>query len=414
MFTRPINRWWNVVAGSLGIAVGAGVVGVYMFGVFAKSIGAEFGWSRASVSLGLTAFALASGVGSLTLGMAIDRFGLRKITLLYVLLFGGAIALVPLVPARLDLFVMIFAVMGFFGSAATVMPYATAVCSWFNRKRGLALGLVNAGTGVGAALMPLYANFLLSRYGWQGGYWGVAVLVTLVPVATLAFLVRLPAGYEQERRTLLAERRGGTGDGSLSLGAIVRSSRHFWLIAIGIFTVSVATFSVISQIVPIATDRGHSSMAAAGILSTVGIGSLIARLAAGFAMDRIFAPYVAAGVFVMAMIGMGVLVGSKTVMALTVAGVMIGIAAGAEGDILTYLVSRYFPMGSFGSVAGAIWVTWAWGGALGTYLIGLSFDNTHSYTAAMIGFAVLLGFGTIAVLRLGPYLFKAESTSGNR
>jgi len=159
MFTQPVNRWWNVVAGALCAAVGAGVVGVYMFGVFAKSIGAEFGWSRVSVSLGLTAFALASGVGSLTLGLAIDRFGLRKVTSIYVLLFGGSIALVPLLPARLEYFVTAFAVMGFFGSAATVLPYATAICNWFDRERGLALGLVNAGTGIGAALMPLSPTF---------------------------------------------------------------------------------------------------------------------------------------------------------------------------------------------------------------------------------------------------------------
>ncbi|GAB7545951.1 MFS transporter [Cupriavidus sp. 8B] len=405
MFTQPINRWWNVVAGSLCVAVGAGVVGVYMFGVFAKSIGAEFGWSRASVSLGLTVFALASGVGSLTLGMAIDRFGLRKVTSIYVVLFGGSIALVPLMPPRLDLFLVAFGVMGFFGSAATVMPYATAICTWFNRKRGLALGLVNAGTGIGAALMPLYASFLLSRFGWRGGYWGVAALVTLVPVVALALLVRLPAGHEQAHKPGRHAKEPSDAGHSVPLGTILNSSRPFWLIAIAIFTVSVATFGAISQLVPIATDRGHSSMAAAGMLSTVGIGSLIARLAAGYVMDRIFAPYVAAAVFVLAMIGMGLLIGANSVVAMTLAAVMVGIAAGAEGDILTFLVSRYFPMGSFGSVTGAIWVTWAWGGALGTYLLGLSFDITHSYSAAIGGFVAALAAGTIAILRIGPYAF---------
>lgn len=412
MLKQPMNRWWNVVAGALGAAVGAGVVGVYMFGVFAKSIGVEFGWSRASVSLGLTAFALASGVGSLTLGMAIDRFGLRKVTLLYVVLFGSAIALVPVLPARLDLFVVTFAVMGFFGSAATVMPYATAICAWFNRKRGLALGLVNAGTGLGAALMPLYAHFLLSRYGWRGGYWGVAAVVALVPVAALVLLVRLPAGYERERRLQRAERQDGGGGNFISLGAIAKSSKPFWLIGIAIFTVSVATFGVISQIVPIATDRGLSSMVAAGILSTVGMGSLVARLAAGFAMDRVFAPYVAAGVFVLAMIGMGLLISAKSVATITVAAIMVGLAAGAEGDILTFLVSRYFPMRAFGTVAGAIWVTWAWGGALGTYLLGLSFDIKRSYSIAIVGFIVMLAAGTLAVLRLGPYAFNVHREEG--
>lgn len=162
---------------------------------------------------------------------------------------------------------------------------------------------------------------------------------------------------------------------------------------------------LISQLVPIATDRGHSPMVAAGILSTVGIGSLIARLAAGYIMDRVFAPYVAAGVFVLAMIGMGLLIGAKSVLIMTIAAVMVGIAAGAEGDILTFLVSRYFPTRSFGSVTGAIWVTWAWGGALGTYLLGLSYDAAHSYSVAILGFIGALAIGTLAILKVGPYVF---------
>jgi MFS family permease len=105
------------------------------------------------------------------------------------------------------------------------------------------------------------------------------------------------------------------------------------------------------------------------------------------------------------MIGMGLLIGANSVVAMTLAAVMVGIAAGAEGDILTYLVSRYFPMSSFGSVTGALWVTWAWGGALGTYLLGLSFDITHSYGTAIVGFVAVLAAGAIAILRIGPYAF---------
>jgi len=185
----------------------------------------------------------------------------------------------------------------------------------------------------------------------------------------------------------------------------VKSSKPFWLIGIAIFTVSVATFGIISQLVPIATDRGHSSLVAAGILSTVGIGSLFGRLAAGYVMDRIFVPYVAAGVFVLAMIGMGILSAANSVVVMTIAAVMVGVAAGAEGDILTFLVSRYFPMSAFGSVTGAIWVTWAWGGALGTYLLGRSYDATDSYSIAIAGFIAALALGTLAILCVGPYAF---------
>ena len=67
--------------------------------------------------------------------------------------------------------------------------------------------------------------------------------------------------------------------------------------------------------------------------------------------------------------------------------------------------SKFFPMSSFGSVTGALWVTWAWGGALGTYLLGLSFDITHSYGTAIVGFVAVLAAGAIAILRIGPYAF---------
>lgn len=50
-------------------------------------------------------------------------------------------------------------------------------------------------------------------------------------------------------------------------------------------------------------------------------------------------------------------------------------------------------------------MTWAWGGALGTYLLGLSFDITHSYGAAIGGFVAALAAGTMAILRIGPYAF---------
>lgn len=401
MLNQPINRWWTVVAGALGQVVGAGVVGVYVFGVFAKPIGLEYGWSRSSVSLALTVYAIAAGTGSFTLGMAIDRLGLRRITVLYVTCFGCAIATVPFVGSRYGLFIATFAVMGFFGSAASVLPYAVAVCAWFNRKRGLALGLVNAGTGVGAALMPPYAQFLLQRYGWRGGYWGVAALATTVAVFAILAFVRLPVGHEEARRASKVHPDHAVE----SLRSIARESKAFWMIAVAIFTVSVTTLGVITQLVSIATDRGLTPAVATTILSTVGISSLVARVVVGYTLDRIFAPYIVTAVFAMAMIGMALVISEKSIVVLMLGAAMLGVAAGAEGDILTFLVSRYFPIGSFGSIAGAIWIAQSWGGALGIYILPLWFDLTHSYNVAIGSFIVALGLGIVAILQLGPYAF---------
>lgn len=399
MFNRPINRWWTVLGGALGASVGSGVVGVYVFGIFAKAIGAEYGWPRSSVSLGLVVLAAATGIGNLTLGLAIDRFGMRRVAAIYVFLFGAAIATVPLLPAHLAPFIATFAIAGFFGSAAAVLPYSVAICAWFDKERGLALGLCNMGTGLGAVIMPFYAQYLLARFGWRGGYWGVATVVAAIALVSLALLVRFPQDYEAKKR----EKTKNDPEAKIRLWDIVRTERNFWLITFAIFVISISTYGVISQLVSIGTDRGFNSLVAASILSIAGMSSLSTRIVVGYVMDRIFAPYVAATVFLITIAGMALLATGQTLNVVILGAVMIGVGAGSEGDILTFLVSRYFAPSAFGSVVGAVWVTWAWGGAVGTYLLSLCFDKTHSYTFAIYGFIVALFVGAVALIRLGKY-----------
>jgi MFS family permease len=164
---RNINRWWTAVAGALGAATGGGVIAVYVFSIFAKPISVEFGWSRATVSLGLTVFSLMNGVGTVFLGIAMDRWGVKRVTMAMISLFGLSLAAVSALPANQTAYFLTFAVIGFAAAAATIMPYALVVSAWFDRSRGWVLGLINAGTGLGGAIMPFYANYLLSHYGWR-------------------------------------------------------------------------------------------------------------------------------------------------------------------------------------------------------------------------------------------------------
>jgi hypothetical protein len=114
--------------------------------------------------------------------------------------------------------------------------------------------------------------------------------VTPVPVIALSMLVRLPSGYDSARRAPREAQSQNGGSKSDGLGMIVQSNTRFWLIATAIFTLSIATFGVISRIVLIVAVRGQSSVVAAGMRSTIRLGSPAARLCAGYAADRIFAP----------------------------------------------------------------------------------------------------------------------------
>jgi MFS family permease len=397
MFNNAHNRWWSVAGGTLAMLLGSSTIAAFMFGIFAKAIGQEFGWSRTSVALGLTAYTIGNGFGICLIGAAIDKWGARWTTGVMISLFGLSIAAVSLIPPSFPIFLAIFVVIGFFGSAAVMIPYAVAICAQFDKQRGLALGIINSGNGIGGMLVPIIAVPLLEKFGWRTGYVSFGLMAALIPVLCLLLLVRVPEGFEAERKSKSAI------DGSQSFQFL--RTRHFWLLFTAIGLISFSTFGVTSQILPILTDRGYAPAVAGGVLSTVGLSSVCARLGTGFFVDRIFAPFVTSVIFVAAMVGIWLIVHGGALPIITTGAVLLGIGLGAEGDVITYLVSRYFPIHSFGRVTGSVWMTFAWGGAAGTLLISKSYDTFKSYDGVVLVLMGLIAVGIVCVLSLGSYIF---------
>lgn len=396
-----INRWWIVVAGAMGTAVGGGIVMLYAFGLLAKAFSTEFGWDRSVQAFCLTSYLVANGFGSIWLGSLINRWGVRRPAAAFIALFAASFAAISVLPASPWLFYLVFAVVGLSGAAATGLPYAVAVTGWFDRNRGLALGLVNTGAGLGAALGPHYASWLEANYGWRVGFVGVASLVGAVALFGLLVLVRDPPHMRTARSHSVASKRGPTLIEQLN-------NPKFWLIALPVLGVSIATFGVMGSLVPMLGDRDIDATTIAAVLSTAGVSSWVGRVLVGYTMDRVFAPYIAAITFVLALMGLGFISLAGPGVPLLVGAALVGFTLGAEGDLVTYLVSRYFSLESYSRVLGGIWVMWAWGGGLGTYLAGVTYGATGSYDTSMIVFAAVLILCTIIVCRLGPYLYSPQ------
>jgi len=396
MLNRSITPWWSVFAGACACAVGAGIFAVYTWGIFSKAISTEFGWDRATLSLCLTCFLIATGFGTITLGQAIARYGVRVATLAYVAVFSLSLAVITVLPPLPWAYYAVFAVMGFAGSAATALPYAVAITGWFDRHRGLALGLMVFGSGFGAMLAPHFVTRLIGEFGWRASLLVVAVITALVPMIGVVCCVREPP----MAKTTAARSRG------LWRSYILR--RHFWLIALPIIGVSVATFGLLGSMVSILTDRGATGAMAATVLSLAGIGSWIGRLAVGYAMDRMFAPYLTAGVLCLVLLGVFFVAWGNVGPWVVAGAVLLGLGMGSEADIVAYLVGRYFPYDIYSRVLGAMWVAWAWGGGIGTFLSSLTFRWTHSYGTALALFVALLLASVVIITRLGPYLFPPE------
>jgi MFS family permease len=220
-----------------------------------------------------------------------------------------------------------------------------------------------------------------------------AILVT-----SFVLFVRTPPGVvdpQKREQAVTVQRR--------TLRQTYIGNRFFWLIMLPILAVSIATFGALGTLVLFAKDKGYPGDTIAWIFSVVGLVSLGGRLVVGFLLDRFFAPYVTAAIFLIAAFGLVLLIVGSSVGTVCLGAVFLGLAIGAEADLLTFLVSRYFPLVEVSRVVAINWVAWAWGGAVGTPLAAGSFAHFGSYVPAYGMFAAVLVVGAFLVARLGPY-----------
>ena len=404
MLNRPINRWWNVVAGAIGAGLGAGPVISYSFGILGRSMITDLGWDRAVVTSMITGFLIGSGIGSLALGWLIARYGIRAPTIVMVLVWGVCLASIAIMPPLPMLFVLVFLIGGVGGGAANAMPYAVSVSGFFDAHRGLALGLVVAGSGVGSFIFPQFAETLVERFGWRTAFATIGLVSGLIPVAGLLFLVRTPP---QTMTHGAAPEAGGPKPPSIVETCL--RSRHFWLIALPILAISIAVFGAIGSYVFLFADRGIPVGTVTAILSVAGLSSLMGRLLVGYLLDRIFAPIVTAVVFLLAATGILLLALVPSTLTAFIAVPLIGLAIGAEADLLTFLISRYFSLRDFSRIVGIIWVIWAWGGGVGTVIMAKGYALTGSYTLPFLFFASVVVLGAILVCFIGPYRYPVHA-----
>ncbi|MBE3109018.1 MAG: MFS transporter, partial [Acidobacteria bacterium] len=274
---RVFYGWWVVAALSAIMFLSAGPA-FYAMGVFVVPFQEEFGWSRGQISVALSLAALISGLFGPVAGVLVGRVGARRLMGVGGVMMGISLGLLGFTRS-LTYFYGMFMVMAAWRSAIMIVPVGAVVANWFDRRRGLALGLTTAGIGLGGLVMAPLAALLIDAVGWQKTFFieGAMIVVVMAPLA--AFVVRqrpsdmglLPEGasFSEER----ASRADGGVDG-WSLADAVRTPTFF--IVSAAFSLAFATLgAVLIHVVPFLEDQGFSRTTAGLILGLVsGIGVL--------------------------------------------------------------------------------------------------------------------------------------------
>lgn len=413
--SRVFYGWWIVLVAGVGLFMGYVPIIGFTFSVFFNPLSREFDWSRAEVSLAFSLSLLALSLALPLAGRLVDRFGARRVILSSAALFGLGLMSFYLLSPCLWHFYAVYLVLGMVGSGVSPVPYYNVVSHWFDKRRGLALGLAMAGAGLGHFVLPSLAYLLIAELGWRVAYvvLGLMVMFVTIPVVGL-FLKETPQSLGLWPDGAAGARAALVREGDQRQGLTWREARGtgtFWLMCAAFFLVSTCLTGCLIHMVPMLTDRGLSAQSAAFAVSLIGGATLLGRLGTGYMLDRFFASHVAFILFCGAALGVFLLWSGASEALAFAAAILVGLGMGAEGDLMAYLVGRYFGLRAFGEIYGYVLAIYTLGALLGPVLMGLNFDLLGSYHSVLGIFvlATLLGAGLMT--RLGPYAWKPAEWS---
>ena len=181
-------------------------------------------------------------------------------------------------------------------------------------------------------------------------------------------------------------------------------TRQFWTITIALILIVFVIVSMITNIVPMLVQKGLSQSDATLVFSAFGLALVAGRLGAGFLLDQFWGPFIAFCALMLPSFGCILfLVAPPHVALMVLATVLVGVAAGAEFDILAYLVSRYFGLRSYAKVFGTVSGTVALGSGMSPLLFGPLIDGAGNYDSLLFICIGLAAVGASLFLTLGPY-----------
>lgn len=377
-----------------GITIGISSLYFYSLGLFIKPLAVEFGWSRGEASLGGLAGTAGIALMSIPVGRILDFVGSVPVAIISLLLLAlGFFALGTWVDG-LGSFVIVNGLLAVAAAGSNPLPFTRLIVGRFERSRGLALGLALSGTGLGAILIPMLVGPYIAEFGWRAGYRLLAVVVALATPFIWLILRRYSTGRPkqdapQPLRLLLA-------DPALRLLAGI------------FFLAAVAVLSAVVQFVPMLSDAGLDAAQAGRVAALIGFSAIIGRLGAGFLIDRIPPHKVATALMLAAGLGLaGLAIGGASV---AVAGALIvGLAVGAEVDLISFFAGRLFKRASYGQAYGAIYAAFFVGGAIGPALSAYFRDWSGDYSIALGLSAALLFIAGALAWRIGALPVRSSN-----
>ena len=370
----------------------------YSFGVFLKPLESEFGLTRGVISGVFSIYMLFGCVFGIWGGWAVDRYGPKIVALFMGLFTGLSLLLTSQTNAPWQLFIT-YSLLLPLGTGATYMVIMATASRWFDKKRGLALGIASSGGGLGALLMAPFATYLITNVGWRVAYiiMGLIAWLVMIPLSRLlrkdpSEIGALPDGTKPVSSETGMEEEIREDNTQLTGFSLFQASKtgSFWLLGAIWLLYAFCYLMMITHIVPHATDIGIPAMEAATVLSLIGGSNIVGRLLMGRVSDGIGRRTTAIICALLVSGAMIWLIWSRDLWMLYLFGVVCGFFFGGFDPAVTALIGDTFGLRSIGMIMGVLNVAFGIGAAIGPVVGGFVFDASRSYSITFLAGALAM------------------------
>ncbi|MCZ6876253.1 MAG: MFS transporter [bacterium] len=387
------------------------------FGVFLNPLVDAFGWTRGNVSLAYSISMIFGGLCTLAVGGLLDRYSIRKIILWGGLIHAAGIMLTA-TTRELWQFYLFYGLLASMGRSTFNLSYVILVNRWFHEKRGIAMGSITSGQGMGRFLFSPFASYLIVSYSLKTAFFDIGAMMAIGIVLVCLFIRNSPeemglrplgappeaSGVKVTTPSKVPGQTRVSRDTGEIWGEIVRTE-SFWLLSLTHFFCCICHAIPLVHVAAFANVTGISALTSAWLLGTMGLMSFVGRLYWGFFADKHGSRFTLMLTTILQAVFMLWLINTADAIVFFLFAVFWGF--GYAGVTMQYgIIARdVFPKHIISSAYAGVSCFAMVGMALGGYLGGALFDISHTY---IISWWASLICGLIAALLAMDIARKAE------
>ena len=263
-------------------------------GALMQPLGKEFGWNTEQISSALSLrFALFGLMGPFA-AILMERYGLRNVICTALGLVASGMILATQMTAFWQLVALWGVVLGL-GSGMTALVLSAVVANrWFDKRRGLIIGVLTASSATGQLVFLPFAAWLIDHHGWRSAV--IPVFVASVLVGLLAWLLMTSrpqdiglAAYGADLAAPVVAPPVGRMPFSQPFTVLrsVIGNRTFLILFGTFFICGLSTNGLIqTHFISLCGDAGMATVPAASVLAMMGAFDLIGTILSGWLSDR--------------------------------------------------------------------------------------------------------------------------------